>query len=66
MGESVEHSFGDGLSVRNLTRQGETDQYTGVDPPQGTYCLASGINPANGAACTALGTSCSHELTRSK
>jgi len=52
----IDHTFGNGVSVRNLTRQGETDQLSIVNPPQGTYCLTSGINPATGAACTAPGT----------
>jgi catecholate siderophore receptor len=52
----IDHAFSDTFSVRNLTRQGEADQLSIVNPPQGTYCLDSGINPATGAACNAPGT----------
>lgn len=48
----VNHSFADNLSVRNLTRWSRVEQYTVVDPPQGTWCLANGINVSTGAACT--------------
>src|SRR5690606_14060971 len=41
------------LSVRNLTRYQVVTQDLVVDPPQGTYCLASGFNPQTGAACAA-------------
>jgi catecholate siderophore receptor len=44
--------FDDTFSVRNLTRWSEVDQLAIVDPPQGTFCLASGAAPT-GAACAA-------------
>jgi catecholate siderophore receptor len=46
-----EHRFNDRFSVRNLTRAQHVTQLSRVDPPQGTWCLASGINVATGAAC---------------
>lgn len=47
-----EHKFSDLLSVRNLSRWQRVEQNLTVDPPQGTYCLAStGLTPA-GIACT--------------
>ena len=50
------HDFNDWLSIRNLTRYQAVTQLAIVDPPQGTYCLASGINPATGAACASPNT----------
>lgn len=41
----LEHDFGGGLKIRNLTRYQEVTQYILVDPPQGTYCLANGQKP---------------------
>ncbi|VWX51232.1 TonB-dependent siderophore receptor [Novosphingobium sp. 9U] len=52
-----EHAFSDAVSVRNLARWQDTRQLTQVDPPQGTYCLASTSLTPTGAACTVnLGT----------
>jgi catecholate siderophore receptor len=53
---TVDHSFNDRVSVRNLTRLQQVDQYLVVDPPQGSWCLESGINPWTGAACALPGT----------
>ncbi|MFT3808988.1 MAG: TonB-dependent receptor [Micropepsaceae bacterium] len=53
---TINHEFNDWLSVRNLTRYQEVTQLSIVDPPQGTFCLASGINPATGAACASPNT----------
>lgn len=52
----LEHEFSETFSVRNLTRWQEVEQYSVVNPPQGTYCLASGIIPSTGVACTAPNT----------
>lgn len=41
-----EKDFGDIVTLRNQTRAGITKQYTLVDPPQGTWCLANGMKPA--------------------
>ncbi len=50
----LEHDFGQNLRVRNLTRYGETDQFSLVDPPQGTYCLPStGLTPT-GTSCAGV------------
>ncbi|MDO8378427.1 TonB-dependent siderophore receptor [Phenylobacterium sp.] len=42
----IDHDFGDGLTLRNLTRAQKVTQLTIVDPPQGTWCLANGQKPA--------------------
>ncbi|MBO9713333.1 TonB-dependent receptor [Sphingomonas sp.] len=47
-----EHDFSDKVSIRNLTRWQDVRQLSIVDPPQGTWCLATGVTPT-GAACTA-------------
>ncbi|MCP1470572.1 catecholate siderophore receptor [Sphingobium sp. OAS761] len=47
---TFEHEFSDRVSIRNLTRWQDVTQFTIVNPPQGTYCLASGILP-DGSAC---------------
>ena len=52
---TFDHAFNDNVSVRNLTRIQQVDQYLVVDPPQGTWCLDSGINPWTGAACAVPG-----------
>lgn len=46
------HDFSDTVSIRNLARWQQVDQFTLVNPPQGTYCLADGLTPSGGA-CTA-------------
>lgn len=38
----IDHDFGGGLKLRNLTRYQRVTQLTVVDPPQGVYCLANG------------------------
>jgi catecholate siderophore receptor len=45
------HRFSDALSVTNTTRWQQVTQLTIVDPPQGTFCLASGHNAQTGAVC---------------
>lgn len=45
------HEFNDRLSVTNTTRWQQVTQLTVVDPPQGTWCLASGFNAQTGAVC---------------
>ena len=51
-----EHDFNEATSIRNLARVQRVDQYTVVNPTQGTWCLDSGVNPATGAACANRGT----------
>ena len=53
---TVSHDFGDNLSLRNLTRWQQVDQFSFVDQPQGTWCVQTGVNPWTGAACDAPGT----------
>lgn len=48
----LDHRFDDTFSVRNLTRWQEVGQLSIVDPPQGTYCLASGTTPTGGSCGT--------------
>lgn len=43
---TFEKDFSDLIRLRNMTRAGITKQYTLVDPPQGTWCLANGMKPA--------------------
>lgn len=50
------HEFAMDLALRNITRWQRVTQLAVVNPPQGTWCLASGINPATGAPCAAPGT----------
>jgi len=52
------HDFDETFSVRNLTRYQQVTQYSVVNPPQGTWCLANsafptGMNIATGLACAA-------------
>jgi catecholate siderophore receptor len=51
-----EHDFSDTVSVRNLARWQDSRQLTQVNPPQGTYCLASGLTPTGGACTVNIGT----------
>jgi catecholate siderophore receptor len=51
-----EHDFSDTVSVRNLARWQDSRQITQVNPPQGTYCLASGLTPTGGACTVNIGT----------
>ncbi len=51
----VAHEFAENLSLRNLTRWQEVDQFTFADQPQGTWCVDTGINPWTGAACATPG-----------
>ncbi len=46
------HEFSDGLSLRNLTRYENIDQYTVTSQPNGDFCLSTGVQPT-GAACLA-------------
>lgn len=41
----IDHDFGGGLKLRNLSRYQKVTQVTVVDPPQGVFCLASGQKP---------------------
>jgi catecholate siderophore receptor len=49
------HEFSDDFSVSNITRWQRVSQTTVVNPPQGTWCLASGFNAQTGAACGTAG-----------
>lgn len=50
-----EHDFSDRLTISNITRWQRVTQLTVVNPPQGTWCLASGLNANGGAACATPG-----------
>lgn len=53
---AVKHDFSEHLSLRNQTRALRVDQLSIVDPPQGTFCLAStGLTPAGTACVSATG-----------
>lgn len=55
------HDFGEGATLRNLTRWQRVEQYSQTSAPQGTFCLAetgrqpvsAGANDAAGAPCPA-------------
>jgi catecholate siderophore receptor len=47
----IQHAFGDGFSLRNLTRAQRVTQFALVDAPQGTFCLPDNHQPS-GASCT--------------
>ncbi len=49
------HDFSDSLTISNITRWQRVTQRTVVNPPQGTWCLASGLNAQTGAACATPG-----------
>ena len=50
---TLDHRFDDSFSVRNLTRWEQIAQVSIVDPPQGTFCLASTGLLTTGAPCPA-------------
>ncbi|MDZ4374558.1 MAG: TonB-dependent siderophore receptor, partial [Phenylobacterium sp.] len=41
----IDHDFGDGLKIRNLSRYQEVTQDLTLNPPQGVLCLANGQRP---------------------
>lgn len=41
----VDHDFGNGLKLRNLSRYQRVTQLIVVDPPQGVFCLPNGQKP---------------------
>lgn len=47
---TFEHDVTDRLSVRNLSRWQDVTQLAIVNPPQGTWCLASGVQPTASAS----------------
>jgi catecholate siderophore receptor len=49
------HEFSESLTISNITRWQKVTQLAIVNPPQGTWCLASGINAQTGAACATAG-----------
>ncbi|WGM41259.1 TonB-dependent siderophore receptor [Caulobacter sp. NIBR1757] len=51
----LRHEFSDNLTLTNTGRWLKVTQLTIVDPPQGTWCLASGFNAQTGAACAIPG-----------
>lgn len=52
---NIVHEISDSLTVTNTSRWQQITQTTIVDPPQGTWCLASGFNAQTGAACATPG-----------
>jgi catecholate siderophore receptor len=53
---TVHHELASDLSLRNLTRWQQVDQFSFVDPPQGAWCVETGVNPWTGAPCAVPGT----------
>lgn len=45
------HAFSDKVNIRNLTRYQDVTQFALLNPPQGTYCLASTNLTPLGASC---------------
>ena len=41
----IDHDFGGGLKLRNLSRYQKVNQSLRVNPPQGVFCLANGQKP---------------------
>ena len=53
------HEFSDTLSVRNLTRWQQVDQYTQTSSSEGTFCLtATGLQPVPASATATVGLAC--------
>ncbi|MDQ0249463.1 catecholate siderophore receptor [Sphingomonas kyeonggiensis] len=50
----IEHELSSTISLRNLTRYQDVEQYSIADGPEGTFCLPSGFTAA-GLACTTPG-----------
>jgi catecholate siderophore receptor len=48
----IDHDFGGGLRLRNLSRYQKVTQLTVVNPPQGVYCLANGQKPVGWSQST--------------
>ena len=56
---TINHEFSDGLSIRNLTRWQQVDQYSQTSAPQGTFCLAgTGRQPVPASANATQGLAC--------
>jgi catecholate siderophore receptor len=49
------HDFSEDLTITNTARWLRVTQLIVVNPPQGTWCLASGFNAQTGAACATPG-----------
>ena len=48
----IEYDLSETTTLRSLARFQNVDQYSVVDAPQGTWCLADGVNPApNATSC---------------
>jgi catecholate siderophore receptor len=50
----IDHDFGGGLKLRNLSRYQKVKQLIVVDPPQGTYCLPNGQKPVGWSQSTTV------------
>ena len=56
---TLRHEFGQGLSVRNLTRWQRVDQYTQTSSSEGTFCLAgTGRQPVPASSTATVGLAC--------
>lgn len=53
------HEFSDNISIRNLTRWQDVDQYSQTSAPQGTFCLSgTGRQPVPANATATIGLAC--------
>lgn len=58
------HEFSDDVSIRNLTRWQQVDQYSQTSAPQGTFCLTgTGRQPVSAGPDDATGLPCIATLT---
>jgi catecholate siderophore receptor len=60
---TLEHTFSDAVSIRNLTRWQQVDQHSQTSAPQGTFCLAStGRQPVGATGAATVGLACPNNL----
>lgn len=60
---TLNHQFGDGLSIRNLTRWQRVAQDSRTSAPQGIFCLAgTGLQPVPASATATQGLACPANL----
>lgn len=55
---TLRHEFNENLSIRNLARWQQVDQYSQTSAPQGTFCLANGFQPVPASANATVGAAC--------
>ena len=61
---TIRHEFSDDISIRNLTRWQQVDQYSQTSAPQGTFCLTgTGRQPVSAGPNDTTGQPCIATLT---